>query len=65
MFPDRVYDQNFLAAMADRGFYVFTSPSRFATARLMGPHSARMLLSESHRADSVSTPAAPPLAEAA
>jgi len=65
MFPDRVYDQNFLAAMADRGFYVFTSPGRSAAAKLMEPRSARMLLSEANRADAESTPAAPPLAKAA
>ena len=65
MFADRVYEQNFLAAMADRGFYVFTSPVPSAAARLIEPRSARMLLSELNRADAEPPPAAPPLAEAA
>ncbi|EKY24273.1 hypothetical protein HMPREF0185_03343 [Brevundimonas diminuta 470-4] len=26
MFADRVYDQDFFAAMADRGFYVLLAP---------------------------------------
>ena len=65
MFADRVYDHDFFAAMADRGFYVFTSPSRSTAARLVKPGSSRMFLNESIRADDESVPAASPLAEAA
>ncbi len=33
MCADRVYDEDFFAAAADRGFYVFTSPCQAAAAR--------------------------------
>ena len=62
MFAHRVYDQDFLAAMADRGYYVFTSPRRSAAARLMEPG---VLLTESSRAGDETLPVAPSLAEAA
>ena len=37
MCADRVYDEEFFAAVADRGFYVFTSPRQ---ARLQEGHAA-------------------------
>lgn len=42
MCADRVYDEDFFAAAADRGFYVFTSPCQAAAAR--GPRSVPVIL---------------------
>jgi len=65
MFADRVYDQDFFAAMADRGFYVFTSSPCHAAARPMAPVSPRTPLNQCASAAADAIPAASPLAEAA
>lgn len=65
MFADRVYDQDFFAAMADRGFYVFTSSPCHAAARIMAPAPYRTPFSEYGQAIANAIPAAPALAEAA
>jgi len=67
MFADRVYDQDFFAAMADRGFYVFTSPPCPAAAPAKRPEPvAPGPLPNTCGQDVVqSAPAVPALAEAA
>lgn len=67
MFADRVYDQDFLAAMADRGFYVFTSPACHAAVPMKRPEPvAPDPLPNQCGQDVVqSAPAVPALAEAA
>lgn len=65
MFADRVYDQDFFAAMADRGFYVFTSSPCQTAARPMAPVSPRAALNPCAPAAADAIPAASPLAEAA
>ncbi len=65
MLADRVYDQDFFAAMADRGFYVFTSSPCPAAARTMASAPSGTASSECHQAVADSSPAAPVLAEAA
>ncbi|MNU56963.1 hypothetical protein D3C71_460680 [compost metagenome] len=66
MFADRVYDQDFFAAMADRGFYVFTSSPCHAAARPMAPVSPRPPLNQcAPAAAGAIIPTASPLAEAA
>lgn len=65
MFADRVYDQDFFAAMADRGFYVFTSSPCRAAARPTAPASPRTPLNQCAPAAADTIPAASPLAEAA
>jgi len=65
MFADRVYDQDFFAAMADRGFYVFTSSPCHAAAGATAPGSPRTSLNQCAPAAADTRPAASPLAEAA
>lgn len=67
MFADRVYDQDFFAAMADRGFYVFTSPACHTAVPVKRPEPvAPGPLSNQCGQDVVqSAPAVPALAEAA
>ncbi len=65
MFADRVYDQDFFAAMADRGFYVFTSSPCHAAARPMAPVCPRAATNQFAPAAADAIPAACPLAEAA
>jgi hypothetical protein len=67
MFADRVYDQDFLAAMADRGFYVFTSPPCHAAAPATPPEPVAPghLPSPCGQDVAQSAPAVPALAEAA
>lgn len=67
MSADRVYDQYFFATMADRGFYVFTSPPPHArtTTTSAAPVSSRPSISQSGRSAAESIPEAAPLAEAA
>ncbi len=65
MFADRVYDQDFFAAMADRGFYVFTSSPQSCGGGAHDAAPSGTASSEWRQAVADSSPAASVLAEAA
>ncbi len=62
MFADRAYDEEFFAAMADRGFYVFTSPPCHEAAR---PTESVLSRTPLNLCGQAAKSAPPPLGEAA